>query len=94
MALDRYAYEHGITLDYSRPGKPTDNPFIESFNGSFRDECLNTHWFLTLADAKEKIESWRADYNDFRPHSSLADIPPAQFAKAFCKTPKPPIALL
>ena len=94
MTLDRYAYEHSITLDYSRPGKPTDNPFIESFNGSFRDECLNTHWFLSLADAREKIESWRADYNDFRPHSSLADIPPARFAEAFRKTPKLPIALL
>ena len=57
MTLDRFAYEHGITLDYSLPGKPTDNPFIESFNGLFRDECLNTHWFLSLEDDREKIES-------------------------------------
>ncbi|GAA0918127.1 hypothetical protein GCM10009552_37760 [Rothia nasimurium] len=71
MALDWYACEYGVTPDYSRPGKPTDNPFIESFNGSLRDECLNAHWFLSLADAREKIESWRADYNHFRPHSSL-----------------------
>lgn len=73
MALDQFAYERGITLGYSRPGKPTDNPFIESFNGSLRDECLNTHWFLSLEDAREKIESWRVDYNHFRPHSSLVD---------------------
>jgi putative transposase len=92
MVLDRYAYEQGITLDYSRPGKPTDNPFIESFNGSLRDECLNTHWFLSLADAREKIESWRADYNHFRPHSSLADRSPVQFAEACRKGSKPPAA--
>ncbi len=53
-ALDKWAYENRVTLDFSRPGKPTDNPFIESFNGSFRDECLNTNWFLSLDDAKEK----------------------------------------
>ena len=53
MTLDRFAYEQGITLDYSRPGKPTDNSFIESFNGSLRDECLNTHWFLSLEDARD-----------------------------------------
>ena len=61
--LDLWAYEHGVTLDVSRPGKPTDNriggpPFIESFNGSFRDECLNAHWFLSLDEAREKIEHW------------------------------------
>ena len=70
-ALDKWAYENNITLDFSRPGKPTDNPFIESFNGSFRDECLNINWFLSLEDAKEKIEQWRVEYNRFRPHSSL-----------------------
>ncbi len=56
-ALDRWAYDHGVTLDLSRPGKPTDNPCVESFNGSFRDEWLNLHWFLSLLDAKEKIEA-------------------------------------
>lgn len=56
-ALDLWAYDNGVTLDFSRPGKPTDNPFIESFNGSFRDECLNAHWFLSLEDAPEKIEA-------------------------------------
>lgn len=78
-ALDKWAYELGVVLDFSRPGKPTDNPFFESFNGSFRDECLNSHWFLSLEDAREKIESWRIDYNEYRPHSSLGKITPVQF---------------
>ena len=68
-----------MTLCFSRPGKPTDNAFIESFNGSFRDECLNAHWFLSLMDAKEKIETWRQDYNEFRPHSSLNYLTPNEF---------------
>jgi putative transposase len=88
LALDRWAYDHHVTLDYSRPGKPTDNPFIESFNGSFRDECLNTHWFLSLEDARQKIESWRQDYNHFRTHSSLGDITPNEFAARFSLNPK------
>ena len=75
-ALDKWAYEHQVELDFSRPGKPTDNPFIESFNGSFRDECLNLHWFLDLEDAREKIAAWQKEYNEFRPHSSLAGQPP------------------
>ena len=79
--LDRWAYEHRVAMDFSRPGRPTDNPFIESFNGSFRDECLNTHWFLSLEDAREKIETWRVEYNEFRPHSSLGNLPPRQFAE-------------
>jgi putative transposase len=74
--LDHWAHANNVTLDYSRPGKPTDNPFIESFNGSFRDEYLNTNWFLSLLDAKQKIEQWRRDYNGFRPHSSLNDLTP------------------
>ncbi len=74
--LDRWAYENKIILDFSRPGKPTDNPYIESFNGSFRDECLNTQWFISLADAKEKIEQWRWEYNRFRPHNSLNNRTP------------------
>ncbi len=78
-ALDRWAYENKVTLDFSRPGKPTDNPFIESFNGSFRDECLNTNWFLSLEDAREKIEAWRQEYNHFRPHSSLGDKTPNEW---------------
>ena len=78
-ALDRWAYENGAILDFSRPGKPTDNPFIESFNGSFRDECLNIHWFMSLHDAREKIENWRYDYNTFRPHSSIGNMTPEDY---------------
>jgi putative transposase len=80
-ALDKWAYENTVTLDFSRPGKPTDNAFIESFNGSFRDECLNVNWFQTLGDARAKIETWRKEYNDFRPHSSLGDLTPRDFAR-------------
>lgn len=68
-----------MTLDFSRPGKPVDNAFIESFNGSFRDECLNVNWFLSLEDAEEKIESWRREYNEWRPHSSLDNLTPVQY---------------
>ena len=67
----------------SRPGKPTDNPFIELFNGSFRDECPNTNWFMSLEDARKKIETWRQDYNHFRPHSSLNDAALVLFATKF-----------
>lgn len=77
--FDKWAYENNVILDYSRPGKPTDNPFIESFNGSFRNECLNTNWFLSLEDAQEKIEAWKNEYNNFRPHSSLNDLTPQEF---------------
>lgn len=78
-ALDKWAYEHGVHLDFSRPGKPADNPFIESFNGSFRDECLNVHWFLSLEDAQEKIENWRIEYNEDRTHSSLWNVTPREY---------------
>ena len=66
--LDLWAYENNVTLNYSRPGKRTDNPFIESFNGSFRNECLNLNWFLSLDDAQQKVEAWRVDCNEYRPH--------------------------
>ena len=75
----RESHPSGVTLDFSRPGKPTDNPYIESFNGSFRDECLNVHWFLSLDDARAKIEAWRKDYNGYRPHQSLAGLSPDMF---------------
>ena len=84
-ALDKWAYDKGVTLDYSRPGKPTDNPYIESFNGSFRDECLNVHWFMSLEDAQEKIEAWRTEYNSFRPHSSIDDLTPDEFENQYEK---------
>ncbi len=70
QAFDCWAYDQHVTLDFSRPGKPTDNPSMESFNGRFRDECLNGHWFLSLTDAQEKIEHGRPEYNSFWPHSS------------------------
>jgi putative transposase len=84
-ALDRWAYENGVTLDFSRPGKPTDNAFVESFNGRLRDECLNTHWFLSLEDARAKIEAWRRDYNESRPHTSLGWLTPVEYAAAAAK---------
>ena len=74
--LDVWAYQRGVTLDFSRPGKPTDNAFIEAFNGRFREECLNAHWFLTLADAQEKVENWRRYYNEERPHGAIGNTPP------------------
>lgn len=79
--LDKWAYENQVTLAFSRPGKPTDNAYIESFNGSFRDECSNVHWFLSLEDAKLKAEKWRQDYNLSRPHSALNYLTPVEFAK-------------
>ena len=80
-ALDRWAYEHGVTMDFSRPGKPSDNPIIESFNGSFRDECLNEHWYQSLAHARAIIQAWRQDYNEQRPHSMLDYQTPAEVAE-------------
>ena len=78
--LDQWAYRNGVTLDFSRPGKPTDNAYVESFNGSLRDECLNVNWFLSLEDARGKIEAWRRHYNESRPHTALGDVPPSEFA--------------
>jgi putative transposase len=80
--LDRWAYEHGVTLDFSRPGKPTDNALVESFNGRLRDECLNANWFLSLTDARSKIETWRRQYNESRPHTALGWLTPQEFALA------------
>lgn len=69
--LDLWAYANGVTLDFSRPGKPTDNGFIEAFNSKLRSECLNAHWFMSLADAREKLEDWHRHYNEDRPHSAI-----------------------
>ncbi len=79
--LDAWAYGRSVTLRFIRPGKPIENAYVESFNGKFRDECLNEHWFLNLADAKVAIELWRIDYNTVRPHSSLNDATPQAFAR-------------
>lgn len=76
--LDLWAYANQVTLDFSRPGKPTDNGFIEAFNSKLRSECLNTHWFMSLADAHEKLETWRRHYNEDRPHSAIGyNVPKA-----------------
>ena len=76
LAMDQWAHRNDVSLHFIDPGKPNQTPFIESFNRSFRDECLNEHWFLGLQDAKKKIEDWRREYNGFRPHSSLGDQTP------------------
>ena len=79
--LDQWAYLNGVELDFSRPGKPTDNAFIEAFNGRLRQECLNESWFLSLEDAREKVEVWRQEYNRQRPHGALGNLTPVEFAR-------------
>ena len=74
--LDLWAYANGITLDFSRPGKPTDNAYAESFNASARLECLGQHWFMDMDDAVKKVEDWRREYNEVRPHSAIGDRTP------------------
>ena len=80
-ALDLWAYERGVDLVFIRPGKPIENCFVESFNGRFRDECLNLHWFRSLRHARREIEAWRRDYNRVRPHGSLGYRTPREFAQ-------------
>jgi putative transposase len=77
--LDQWAHQNGVKLHYIEPGKPYQNAYIESFNGRFRDECLNQHLFFDLLDARQKIEMWRLDYNQNRPHSSLGNMTPQEF---------------
>jgi len=79
-ALDEWAYRRGIHLHFIEPGKPVENCYVESFNGKFRDECLNEHWFLNIAHARQIVEDWRMDYNQVRPHSSLNNLTPKEFA--------------
>lgn len=79
-ALDAWAYQHGVCLDFIRPGKPVENCFVESFNGKFRYECLEEHWFTSLEEARQIIEDWRIDYNQVRPHKSLNKLTPEEFA--------------
>jgi putative transposase len=80
QVLDRWAYRRGVKLHFIAPGKPAQNAYVESFNGKFRDECLNEHWFGDLEEAREKIETWRQDYNQQRPHSALGYRTPEEFA--------------
>jgi putative transposase len=79
-ALDKWAYENGVKLEFIEPGKPMQNGYIESFNGKLRDECLNENWFTSLQQARSIIENWRIDYNTVRPHSSLGYLTPEEFA--------------
>jgi putative transposase len=79
-ALDAWAYAAGVELKHTRPAKPVDNCYVESFHDKFRDECLNVHWFLDLADARDIIERWREDYNTVRPHQGLGNRTPAEYA--------------
>jgi putative transposase len=80
-ALEDWAYQRGVQLDCIRPGKPVENAFIESFNGRLRDECLNVHQFTSIEDARAKIEAWRIDYNQRRPHGSLGHLTPDEYAR-------------
>ncbi|KPJ60865.1 MAG: hypothetical protein AMJ46_03930 [Latescibacteria bacterium DG_63] len=80
-ALDQWAYENGVKLEFIRPGKPVENAYIESFNASLRKECLNVHWFWTLEEARARIEQWRKEYNEVRPHSSLGNLTPREFVE-------------
>ena len=77
--LDQWAYLNRVELDFSRPGKPTDNAYVEAFNARLRAECLNASWFLSMADARQRIEEWRSDYNENRPHTSLGNLTPKEF---------------
>lgn len=85
-ALDRWAYQRGVRLHFIRPGKPTDNAFIESFNGKLRDECLNANWFDTLEQTRQIIYEWWKDYNERRPHSSLGDLTPMEYERELRRT--------
>ncbi len=80
-AVDQWANKQGVQLRFIDPGKPMQNAYVESFNGKFRDECLNQHWFISLEEARTTIEDWRVDYNELRPHQSLAQRTPAEFAR-------------
>ena len=81
-AVDHWAYTNRVTLDFFRLGKPTDSAFVESFNGRFREGCLNTHWFLNLDDARGKVEAWRRDFTETRPYTALVFITPAILPKS------------
>jgi putative transposase len=89
-AVDQWAYAHGVALHFIEPGKPVQNAFIESFNGKFRDECLNQNWFVSLNDARRIVEAWRVDYNTVRPHSSRGYLPPEEFAASAAARPASP----
>ena len=83
--LDQWAYFNGVELDFIRPGRPMDNGIIEAFNGRLRQECLNESWFLSLDDAREKVEAWRQEYNRERPHGALGNLAPLEYAATIAK---------
>ena len=87
--LDQWAYLNGVELDFSRPGKPMDNGLIEAFNGRLRQECLNESWFLSLNDAREKVETWRQEYNRERPHGALGNLAPLEYASMVARAENP-----
>ena len=91
-ALDAWAYAQGIRLHFIEPGKPNQNAYVESFNGRLRDECLNEHWFLSLAHTRQIVEAWRLDYNAVRPHSSLGNVSPTEFEQ--CTLDRAPSPIL
>lgn len=80
-ALDLWAHQRGVALQFIRPGKPVDNAFVESFNGKLRDECLSIHWFHSVRDAQYIVDAWRRDFNTFRPHRSLAQLTPQNLVR-------------
>jgi putative transposase len=82
LALDAWSYRNGVKLQFIEPGKPVQNAYVESFIGKLRDECLNEHWFSGLEDARGTIETWRQDYNENRPHSSLGNMTPEEFVRS------------
>ncbi|MBO9403447.1 IS3 family transposase [Shimia sp. R9_3] len=86
--LDQWAYLNKVELDFSRPGKPTDNAYIEAFNSRLRQECLNASWFMSMSDARTRINRWKTDYNEIRPHSSLKNLTPSEFAAQLNETRK------
>jgi transposase InsO family protein len=84
-AMVTWAHENDVALRFIEPGKPNQNAYVESFNGRLRDECLNKHWFTTLADTRVLIEAWRRDYKPHRPKKDLGGIPPAVYAARLSK---------
>jgi putative transposase len=85
QALDAWAHRYGVKLAFSRPGTPTDNPFIEAFNGRVRQECLDQQWFYSLEEARKCLEEWRRDYNTIRPHTALGNQTPEAYVAAWQK---------
>ena len=83
--LDRWAYKTGVKLHFMEPGKPLQNGFVEGFNRTFRDPCLNEHWFTSIDDARKRVEQWRQIYNTIKPHSRIQLMPPGRYSKVLCR---------